>query len=65
MITPHQAFGTLVRRNIDQVNYQLRNRDTDLTLPKPKRELLKRILNYRGVMFWNQFSNEAKLAETI
>lgn len=39
MITSHQ-------RNVDQVNYQLRNRDTDLTLPKPKRELLKRSLRF-------------------
>lgn len=39
MITSHQAFGTLLFEEMSIrliINYV--NRDTDLTLPKPKRE---------------------------
>jgi hypothetical protein len=34
-----------VGREMDQTNYNLRNTATDLTLPKPKRELKKKALN--------------------
>ena len=37
--------GSFVRREIDQTNYHLRNTATDLTIPKPKREFLKKVLN--------------------
>ena len=56
---------SFVRRNADQTDYHLRNSATDLTLPKPKREILKRSFKYSGEMLWNQLSNEAKLAESI
>ena len=32
---------SLIRRNIWQTNYDLRNSQTDLAVPKPKREFLK------------------------
>ena len=38
---------------------------TDLTLPKPKREFLKRSFKYSGEMLWNQLPREAKLVESI
>ena len=38
---------------------------TNVTHPKPKREFLKRSLKCRGATFWNQLSNEAKLAESL
>ena len=38
---------------------------TDLTLPKPKREFLKRSFKYSGAVLWNQLPNEAKLAQSI
>ena len=34
--------NSFVRRNADQTDYHLRNSATELTLPKPKREFLKR-----------------------
>ena len=57
--------SSFVRRNVDQTDYHLRNSATDLTLPKPKREFLKRSFKYSGAMLWNQLPNEAKLAESI
>ena len=57
--------NSLVRRNVDQTDYHLRNIATDLTLPKPKREFLKRSIKYSGAMLWNQLPNEAKPAENI
>ena len=68
MLNDHNAPGlwnSFVRRNVDQTNYHLRNTATDLTLPKPKREFLKRNFKFSGAMLWNQLSNEAKLAESI
>ena len=57
--------NSFVRRNVDQTDYHLRNSATDLTLPKPKREFLKRSFKYSGAMLWNQLPNEAKLVESI
>ena len=53
--------NSFVRRNVDH----LRNSATDLTLPKPKREFLKRSFKYSGAVLWNQLPNEAKLAQSI
>ena len=47
-ITSPPALGTLVRRNIDQVNYHLHSMATNLTHPKLKRDFLKRSLKFRG-----------------
>ena len=47
-ITSPLALGTLVRRNIDQVNYHLHSMATNLTHPKLKREFLKRSLKIKG-----------------
>ena len=57
--------NSFFRRNFDQTFYHLRNSATDLTLPKPKREFLKKSFKYSGAMLWNQLPNEAKLAESI
>ena len=57
--------NSFVRRNVDQTDYHLRNSATDLTLPKPKREFLKRSFKYSGAMLWNQLPSEAKQAESI
>jgi len=37
---------------------------SDLTLPKPKREFLKKSFKYRGAILWSQLPNEAKLAKS-
>ena len=42
--------NSFVRRNVDQTDYHLRKSATDLTLPKPKREFLKRSLKYSVAM---------------
>ena len=60
-----QLRNSFVRRNVDQTDYNLRNSATDLTLPKPKREFLKRSFKYSGAMLWNQLPSEANLAESI
>ena len=57
--------GSFVRREIDQTNYYLRNTATDLSLPKPKREFLKKSFKYSGAMLWNQLPIEGKLAESL
>ena len=63
--TAPNLSNSFVRRNADQTDYHLRNSATNLTLPKPKREFLKRSFKYSGAMLWNQLLNEAKLAESI
>ena len=49
------------KRTAHQVNYHLRNRDTDLRLPKLKREFLKGSFKFSGAMLRNQLLHEAKL----
>ena len=46
-------------------SYHLRNYDTDLSLPKPKKEFLKRSFRYSGAVLWNSLSAEAKSAHSI
>ena len=48
-----------------QDNYDLRNRDTDLALPKPKTNYLKRSLSYSRAMLWNSLEKETKKAQTL
>ena len=56
---------SLIRRNHMQTNYDLRNSPTDLALPKPKREFLKKSFKYSGAKVWNSLSIDTKLAESI
>jgi hypothetical protein len=48
-----------------QTNYDLRNSHTDLALPKPKREFLKKSFKYSGAKLWNSLSIDTKLAELM
>jgi hypothetical protein len=48
--------------NILLNNYNFRNSQTDLTLPKPNRESLKRSFKYSGAYLWNNLPLEAKQA---
>ena len=58
--------NSFVRGNADQTDYHLRNSATNLTLPKPKSEVLKRSLkSITSAMLWNQLPDEAKLAKSI
>lgn len=54
-----------IRRNEKQHFYNLRNSDTDLSLPKPKREFLKRSFKYSGAMLWNDLTYDDKLAGSL
>jgi hypothetical protein len=56
---------SFISRNILLNNYNLRNSQTDLTLPKPNREFLKRIFKYKGAYLWNNLPLEAKQAQSI
>ena len=58
LTAPLQALEILLLEgNVNQVNYHLRNRATDLTLPKQKREFLKGNFKFSGAMLWDQLSN--------
>ena len=46
-LVPRNSF---VRRNVNQTNYHLRDTATDLTLSKPKREILKRSFKFSVAM---------------
>ena len=50
------------RRSDLPENYNLRCRRTDLILPNPKRDYLKKSFKYSGAKVWNSLSTEAKLA---
>ena len=56
---------SFISRNIFLNNYNLRNSQTDLTLPKPNREFLKRRFKFSGAYLWNKLPLEAKQAQSI
>jgi hypothetical protein len=43
----------------------LRSSDTDLCLPKPNSEFLKKSFRYSGAMQWNHLSDNSKNSETL
>ena len=51
--------------NLIDNSYNLRNRETDLALPMPKKEFGKRCFNYNGASLWNNLPQEAKNSESI
>jgi hypothetical protein len=54
------------KRNETQISYNLRNIETDLTLPKPKTEHLKRILGYSdATSYGNSLPQDLKKAESV
>ena len=59
---PSKAF---VKLNDTNINYNLRNIETDLALPRPYANFLKRSFKYSGAMFWNNLSYEAKTAQSL
>ena len=40
-------------RSVNENKYNLRNYDTDLSIPRSKKEALKRSFKYRGAVLWN------------
>ncbi len=45
--------------------YELRDSETDLKLPKPKTNFLKRSFQYSASTLWNDLSTEAKKATNL
>ena len=45
--------------------YNLRSNDSDLALPKPKTNYLKRSFRYSGAVLWNSLPSEAKKASSL
>ena len=58
----NESFNKLQNCN---KKYELRNTETDLALPKPKTNFLKRSFRYSGAMLWNNLPDEAKRAKTL
>ena len=57
--------GLLVKLNDTNINYNLRNIETDLALPRPYTDFLKRSFKYSGAMLWNNLFYEAKTAQSL
>ena len=60
-----QLSNSFVKLNDSNINYNLRNIETDLALPKPNTNFLKRSFKYSGAMLWNNLSYEAKTAQSL
>ena len=53
------------KKNEVQTSYNLRNNCTDLTLPNPKTEYLKRSLGYNGAKLRNSLPRDLKVADSV
>ena len=65
-----QAAPTLAKlfvkiKENENLSYILRNSATDLALPGPKRNFLKRSFGYSGAALWNSLPKEAKQASSL
>ena len=56
---------SLIKKNIWQTNYDLKNSQTDLALLKPKMEFLKKSFNFGGAKLWNSLLPNVKLASSV
>ena len=56
---------SLVRLRELNRGHNLRNQETDLALPKPKTNFLKRSFKYSASMLWNNLSLDAKRATSL
>ena len=45
--------------------YNLRNRETDLAPPMPRKEFGKRCFSYNGAIHWNNLPYQTKIAESL
>ena len=60
-----QLSNSFVKLNDTNINYNLRNIETDLALPRPYTNFLKRSFKYSGAMLWNNLSYETKTAKSL
>jgi hypothetical protein len=56
---------SLVRLSELNRRHNLRNQETDLALPKPKTNFLKRSFKYSASMLWNNLPLDAKRATSL
>ena len=57
--------ASFIRMRDTQYDYQLRNRETDLVIPKPRSEYLKKSFKYSGTVMWNALSTDAKSSDRV
>ena len=50
---------SFIDRNISQNNYSFRNSQTDLTLPRPKREFLKKSFKHSGAYLFKRYIKQS------
>ena len=65
---PPQLSNSIVKLNDTNIDYNLRNIETDLALPRAYTSFLKRSFKYSGAMLWNNLSYkvyEAKTAQSL
>ena len=60
--TPKESFHKLCEY---QKTYNIRNTNTDLPLPQPKKAFFKKSFRYSGALFWNNLTYESKQAESL
>jgi len=60
-----QLSKSFVKLNDANINYNLRKMETDLALPRPYTNFLKRSFKYSSAMLWNTLSYEAKTAQSL
>ena len=60
-----QLSNSFAKLNDTNVNYNLGNIETDLALPRPYTNFLKRSFKYSGAMLWNNLFYEAKSAQLL
>ena len=46
-------------------NYNLRNADMNLLVPKPRTEYLKKSFGYSGAVLWNSLPTQAKQTQSL
>ena len=60
-----QLNNSFAKVNDTNINYNLRNVKTNLALPRPYTNFLKHSFEHSGAMLWNNFSYEAKTAQSL
>ena len=67
MATPHLILKNHFNLTMKDIThaYNLRNRETDLAPPMPRKEFGKRCFSYNGAIHWNNIPYQAKIAESL
>ena len=60
-----QLSNSFVKLNDTNINYNLRNIETDLALPRSCKNFLKRSFKHSGALLWNNVSYEAKTTQSL